>query len=433
MKAKDTRRVTSTAGRINRHHVASLFWTLAVVNAAILLTVLVFWCYAAETEALGRDWAFALRRRVEWTEGLGVFGTLDSVSYVFSLPDGDVFRVSAGSFLMAAARAGIICLGFEMLALVHRWRSGRRQIMRLLSPLRQVSETAQQLSRAGLDEQKFHDLESAIEALSPTAPDARLSTGDSDLEGLENAVNNLLGRLHESYRQQIRFVSDASHELRTPISVIRGYAEMLDRWGKGDEKILGEGITAIRTEADNMQGLVEQLLFLARGDAGRNQPRMEPMDLSKLMQELHEEYTMIDQGHAWQLQQDSPVPATGDQAQLKQAARILCDNAIKYSSPGEAIILRAFMDEQGAPCFSVQDSGQGISGGDMPHIFERFYRADPARARNSGGTGLGLSIAKWIVDRHGGYFKVISREEVGTRMMVCLPASRSTHKKSTTE
>ena len=431
MKVKDTRRVTSTAGRINRHHVASLFWTLAAVNTAILAVVLITWCHAAETEALGSAWTLALRRRVEWTGGLGFFDTLDTVTYVFSLPEGEVFCVPAGSFLTAAARVGIVCLGFEILTLVHRWRIGRRQIMRLLSPLRQVSETAQQLSRAGFDEQKFHDLESAIEALSPSTPDARLSTGDSDLEGLENAVNNLLGRLHESYRQQIRFVSDASHQLRTPISVIRGYAEMLDRWGKGDEKILGEGITAIRTEADNMQGLVEQLLFLARGDAGRNQPRMVPMDLSKMMQELHEEYTMIDQSHAWQLQQDGPVPATGDQAQLKQAARILCDNAMKYSSPGEPIILRAFMDEQGAPCFSVQDSGQGIAGGDIPHIFERFYRADPARARNSGGTGLGLSIAKWIVDRHGGYFKVISREEVGTRMVVCLPAPRAALKEQT--
>ena len=111
-------------------------------------------------------------------------------------------------------------------------------------------------------------------------------------------------------------------------------------------------------------------------------------------------------------------PSTG-------AARILCDNALKYSPQGEPIVLRAFFDEQGAPCFSVQDHGQGISSADIPHIFERFYRADPARARNSGGTGLGLSIAKWIVDRHGGYFRVISREEVGTRMVVCLPGAQA--------
>ena len=417
--------MTSTASRINRHHVASLFWTLVAVDFVILLTILLTWAYMTEKAALGDAWAANMHRRAEWTEGLSFFDTLRSVVYRFSLPEGEPFQLEAGSFLIMVTRAGLACLGFEALTLVHRWRSGRQQIMRLLSPLHQMSETAQQLSQAGFDEQKFHDLEHAIEALSPTAPDARLSTGDSDLESLENAVNNLLGRLHASYRQQIRFVSDASHELRTPISVIRGYAEMLDRWGKDDKKILGEGITAIRTETDNMQQLVEQLLFLARGDAGRNQPQMKPVDLSTMMQELHEEYTMIDKGHIWQLQQDGPVPATGDQAQLKQAARILCDNALKYSPQGEPIILRAFIDDQGVPCFSIQDHGQGISSADIPHIFERFYRADPARARNSGGTGLGLSIAKWIVDRHGGYFKVISREEVGTRMVVCLPGAQA--------
>lgn len=420
-KLRESRRVTSIASRINRHHVASLFWTLAVVDAVILAVVLMAWCYTVETAALGDSWVPQLARRVEWQNGLGFFDALRTVVYRFSLPGAEPVSASAGKFLLTVSRAAFGCLCFEMLTLIHRWRGGRQQIMRLLSPLHQMSETAQQLSQAGFDEQKYHELEQAIEQLSATAPDARLSTGDSDLEGLENAVNNLLSRLHESYRRQIRFVSDASHELRTPISVIRGYAEMLDRWGKQDEKVLEEGITAIRTETDNMQSLVEQLLFLARGDAGRNQPQMKRLDLAALMQGLHEEYTMIDKEHAWQLQQEGPVPATADPSQLKQAARILCDNAIKYSPAGEPIILKAFRDEQGAPCFSVQDNGQGISGADVPHIFERFFRADPARARNSGGTGLGLSIAKWIVDRHGGYFKVISKEGVGTRMVVCLP------------
>lgn len=421
MKAKESKPVSSIARRINRHHVASLFWTLMMVNLAIVGTVLLIWGYTTEKQALGSSWIPRLSRWAEWTQGLGLFDTLKTVTYTFGLPDAQPIIINAGHFLSMLALCALICLGIEGLTLIHRWRSGRQQIMRLLSPLHQMSETARQLSQESFDEQKFHDLEHAIEALSPTAPDARLSTGDSDLEGLENAVNDLLSRLHESYRRQIRFVSDASHELRTPISVIRGYAEMLDRWGKDDKKVLGEGITAIRTETDNMQQLVEQLLFLARGDAGRNQPQMKPLNLSKMMQELHEEYTMIDKGHTWRLQHEGPVSATGDQALLKQAARILCDNAIKYSSQGERILLRAFFDEQGAPCFSVQDSGSGIGASDIPHIFERFYRADPARARNSGGTGLGLSIAKWIVDRHGGYFKVISREEVGTRMVVCLP------------
>lgn len=413
--------MTSIASRINRHHVADLFWTLIFINIAVLGTILVSWCYTAEKAALGHAWIPKLLRSIEWVEGNSFSQTLPTVQYIFSLPQGELFRVTAGTQLMVLYRASFFLAIVEVLTLVFRWRNGKGQTMNLLSPLHKMSETAEQLSRAGFDEQKYHDLENAIEAISASAPDAKLSTGDTDLLGLENAVNNLLTRMHENYRHQIRFVSDASHELRTPISVIRGYAEMLDRWGKDDKKILEEGITAIRTETDNMQQLVEQLLFLARGDAGNHQPLSKPMDLSKLMHELYDEYAMIDEDHHWRIQADTIVPAAGDPAQLKQAARILCDNAMKYSGKDSVITLRSFVDEQGVPCFSVQDSGVGISSADIPHIFERFYRADPARGRNSGGTGLGLSIAKLVIDRHKGYFQVISHEGVGTRMVVCLP------------
>lgn len=421
MRAKESKRMTSIARRINRHHVADLFWTLVFINIAVLATILVSWCYTTEKAALGQEWVPSLLRSIEWVEGKSFSQTLPTVQYIFSLPEGELFRVYAGTQLMVLYRASFFLAIVEILTLTFRWRKGKGQTMHLLSPLHKMSETAEQLSRVGFDEQKFHDLEDAIEAISASAPDAKLSTGDTDLLGLENAVNNLLTRMHENYRHQIRFVSDASHELRTPISVIRGYAEMLDRWGKDDKKILEEGITAIRTETDNMQQLVEQLLFLARGDSGRHQPLLKPMDLSKVMHELYDEYAMIDEDHHWRIQADTIVPAAGDPCQLKQAARILCDNAMKYSVKDNVITLRSFVDEQGVPCFSVQDSGVGISAVDIPHIFERFYRADPARGRNSGGTGLGLSIAKLIIDRHKGYFQVISHEGVGTRMVVCLP------------
>lgn len=106
---------------------------------------------------------------------------------------------------------------------------------------------------------------------------------------------------------------------------------------------------------------------------------------------------------------------------VKQAARILVDNAAKYTPAGADIVLQVKKNEKNHPCFVVQDEGIGIAAGDVSHVFERFFRADPARGRDSGGTGLGLSIAKWIVDRHGGYFQVLSREEIGTRITVCFP------------
>ena len=106
---------------------------------------------------------------------------------------------------------------------------------------------------------------------------------------------------------------------------------------------------------------------------------------------------------------------------LKQTARILVENAVKYTGDNESIILRTGVNEKGDVYFSVQDNGIGIDENDVPHIFERFFRADTARVRKNGGTGLGLSIAKWIVDSHNGYFSVLSRKGIGTRITVFLP------------
>ena len=127
------------------------------------------------------------------------------------------------------------------------------------------------------------------------------SLGDQELQGIEAAMNNLLRRMHESYQQQARFVNDASHELRTPIAVIQGYANMLDRWGREDESVLNESITAITHEADHMNQLVEQLLFLARGDSGRTKLKQEPINPGPMMQEIYEESLMIDENHPYRL------------------------------------------------------------------------------------------------------------------------------------
>ena len=153
-----------------------------------------------------------------------------------------------------------------------------------LRPLQEFADAAMKLSELdGETEQRYQKLESAIDNLSPAEDDQKLSTGDAELAGLETAVNKLMARMRESYRQQARFVSDASHELRTPIAVIRGYADLLDRWGKTDEKILEESIQAIKSESESMQHLVEQLLFLARGDSGRTPLNVTDFDISDMM------------------------------------------------------------------------------------------------------------------------------------------------------
>ena len=262
-------------------------------------------------------------------------------------------------------------------------------------------------------------LEAAIDKLSPDEEDQKLETGYAELAGLETAVNKLMTRMRDSYRQQARFVSDASHELRTPIAVIKGYADLLDRWGKTDEKILEESIEAIKSESDSMQHLVEQLLFLARGDSGRTTLNITDFDVTEVMKEVCEESAMIDQAHTYLFEGEEPVPASGDVSLIKQAARILIENASKYTPEGGEIKLRS-LNVNGHPAFSVQDSGIGISERDIPHIFDRFYRADDSRSKQTGGSGLGLAIAKWIVERHGGHFEIISRKDIGTRITVVL-------------
>ena len=319
-----------------------------------------------------------------------------------------------------------VAIGFQLLILIGNLFAGIYQIRRKLQPLNEMAELTNQLGNASngqfnFDESKVHNLEDAIAKITPNGPNGALHTTDEDLKGLEIAINNLLERMRESYRQQSRFVSDASHELRTPIAVIQGYVNMLDRWGKEDETILDESIEAIKNESDHMKKLVEQLLFLARGDSGRTQLTIEQFSLYDMMKEVYEESLMIDENHVYEFKGDSGTTAYGDSSMLKQTARILVDNAAKYTLQKDVITLSCGNDSDGKTYFYVQDNGIGMCENDVSHVFERFYRADEARDKKTGGTGLGLSIAKWIVDRHGGYFNVLSRQELGTRITVVLP------------
>ena len=416
-----TRRFHSIARRIGRSFVMRMGMALLIMNLLVYASVLAYAGYTAEKNALKGAWQADLTRKVIMKPAPTFSQRLETAEYTFALKGEEAYLVPAGALLVLLYGGAYALLGAEALLLLILQRGAKRRIRYLLVPLRKIAETAQELSQSGFDEQRVHTLEDAIDQLSVQTPEARLQIGDSELSGLEASVNNLIKRMHEAYRQQIRFVSDASHELRTPIAVIRGYADLLSRWGKDDQKVKDEAVQAILSEADNMQRLVEQLLFLARGDAGRTPFAPRAVNLHELIQETHEEYTLIDISHQWRLKSEGPVRALGDEAMLKQLLRILSDNALRFSSPGTAITLRAFYNEKGLACFSVQDNGVGISSEDLPHVFERFFRTDPARGR--GGTGLGLAIAKWIVDRHSGYIDVYSRVGMGTRFTVSLPAA----------
>lgn len=296
---------------------------------------------------------------------------------------------------------------------------GASRVRHHMKPLYEMAVKMDEVARQPFSMEKMENIQQAISSVNTDMPDAKVTTGDEDLRSLELAINSLIERMRESHRQQERFVSDASHELRTPIAVIQGYVNMLDRWGKSDEQILNESIEALKNESEHMKNLVEQLLFLARGDSGRNTLEFVDFDLSEIVREVYDESVMIDEHHKYELHAEEPAIVHGDMAMLKQSMRIMIQNAAKYSHAGDTIALGAKSIE-GRPAYFIQDEGIGMGESEVVHVFERFYRADGARSSQEGGTGLGLSIAKWIVDAHKGEIEILSRPEFGTRFTVKL-------------
>ncbi|QNK39150.1 HAMP domain-containing sensor histidine kinase [Caproicibacter fermentans] len=261
-------------------------------------------------------------------------------------------------------------------------------------------------------------------ARSITAKDLskRIDTVDShdEFRELAETFNGMLDRIQESYEKQNRFVSDASHELRTPLSVVSGYANLLRRWGSGSPDVLEESVEKIIEETGNMQQLVDRLLFLARADRKTQHVRFERFSVTDMMREVAEETRMIDEEHRLTENMEEGVFLTADYALLKQAMRAIVDNSMKYTPPEGAISISC-REQNGLVELEVADTGIGISEKDLPHIFDRFYKADEARTRGKGSSGLGLSIAKWIVERHRGEIRVSSRPGNGTKFTVCLP------------
>lgn len=415
-KKNKVKNVTSIAIKLNSISVRELFFKFLFLDICIIAILIGFWCIEGEIQFYG-EFVKDAQRTIN-------FYPIETANYKVVWNDGKTLVKEASEFLYNIIKLIKIIGIIEGILLLEEIIFGTARIRKILKPLNEIAETASRLSDMAFDEEKFHSLEDAISKISPVASDERVHIGDNELQGLEEAINNLLDRMRDSYRQQARFVSDASHELRTPISVIQGYANMLDRWGKEDESVLDESIKAIKSESENMKNLVEQLLFLARGINGKTQLQITEFSLNHMMTEVFEESKMIDKKHIYKYIEEERTTVYGDIGLLKQTVRILIDNAAKYTDEGELIILKVGISTKGEPYFSVQDNGIGMEEEDVTHMFERFFRADTARVRKNGGTGLGLSIAKWIIDNHKGYFSVLSRKDIGTRITVFLPKKK---------
>lgn len=271
-----------------------------------------------------------------------------------------------------------------------------------MQPVKNMSSTARQITASDLGRR------------------LKISDAEDELSDLARTFNSMLDRLEDSFKRQREFVSDASHELRTPISVIKGYINLLDRWGKDNDEIREEAITAIKEEADHMDKLIESLLFLARGDIENIEVVKETFYLDKVVKRICDEMSMINDNINIECRVNDGIEFKGDKKLIIQLLRIFLDNSIKYTPKGGKIIVSVTHKNKNI-ILEIEDTGQGIPENEIPHIFERFYRVDKSRNSNNGGTGLGLAIAKEIIDIHEGDVEVISKKNEGTKTKVSLP------------
>ncbi|PYI54825.1 sensor histidine kinase [Paenibacillus flagellatus] len=271
----------------------------------------------------------------------------------------------------------------------------------MFQPIRQLYTTMQLIQQSGT----FRKL------------DGEFTAKADELGKLGVTFNEMIERLEELAAKQKRFVADASHELRTPLTIIESYASILKRWGLDDSELREEAVESILSETNRLKGLVGSLMQLADSERAESL-KPEGIDLVKLIRSAAKH---MEVGFHRDVAVESPadsVPMTGDPQKLRQLLLILLDNAIKYSSKPVTIRIKP---EPESVRFEVVDRGVGLGENEKRHVFDRFYRVDQARTRQTGGFGLGLSIAKSIVNRHGGTIDIRSRPGVGTIVSVTLP------------
>ena len=269
---------------------------------------------------------------------------------------------------------------------------------RALRPIDTIAQTARQITAAD-------DLSRRIPYDGP--PD--------ELGQLTRVFNKTLERLERLFNVQRRFVADVSHEMRTPLTIIRGNLDLMRRYGY-DEEVMH----AIEGEARRMSRLVDELLLLARADAGHLTLNKEVVSLDTLVLEVSNQARVLTDDVADTPEQLDQALVLGDADRLKQLLLNLMTNGVKYTPAGGTVTL-SLARENGWAHVRVADTGIGIAEKDLPHIFDPFYRVDPARSRAQGGTGLGLSIARWIAEMHNGRISVSSEVGKGSVFTVALP------------
>ena len=322
--------------------------------------------------------------------------------------EGQVFVIQVGEpmgdFLEAITRFRKAMLIAIPALLLLATAGGYLMSMRALLPVDQITRAAQNITA--------HDLSTRVEV-----PGAR-----DEVQRLAQTMNAMLQRIESGFLRITQFTTDASHEFRTPVALIRTQAELALRKSRSEAEYR-EALQEILTESEQTTGLIENLMLLARADAGTETLRFETLDIAELARSVVGRGRTLAEakniGWSGEISNEA-LWVQGDALALERLLLILIDNAVKYTPPNGQIRVAVRRDDSNA-ALEFQDTGIGISDEDLTHIFERFYRADKARSRDSGGAGLGLSIGRWIATAHSGEIAVQSTPSGGSIFRVRIP------------
>jgi len=345
------------------------------------------------TEYLGKDVPLRI-----WNQKVSVRGESYFIQSAFEMDDFyealDYFKlmlfISIPTLLLCAAAGGY-------------WISTRA-----LAPVDQITQTARTISAQNLSSRL-------------AVPD----TGD-ELQRLSETLNGMLERLESAFKKITQFTADASHELRTPVAVMRTRAELALRKARSADEYR-EVIAEVLAELEKTSALIEQLMFLARADSGAETLHFTPTNVTEVLHEACHQGSALAEARqvAFREQISSEnMWIQGDASSLRRLFLILIDNAVKYT-PANGQVEVSLQRNDGFAVAEVRDTGIGIAESDLPNVFERFYRADKARTRELGGVGLGLSIGRWITEVHSGTIKVHSAPGRGSIFQIRLPIASS--------
>jgi heavy metal sensor kinase len=282
--------------------------------------------------------------------------------------------------------------------------AGYSLAQRALRPIEQMARRAQEITPERLDARLANDY------------------SDDEMRQLAAVFNDTLARLEKAFEQLRRFTADASHELRTPLAMIRSVGEVgLQKDGTRAE--YRDMVGSMLEEVNRLTSLIDNLLTISRADSGHIQLHRTVLPVLTLVREAAAIFEVLieEKGLRIAVEGDENAHVEGDYVFLRQAFVNLIHNAVKYSPAGAAIRVRVASAE-GSVVVEIEDSGPGIPVDDQPKVFDRFYRVDKARWRESGGAGLGLSIVKWAVEAHGGQVTLDSKPDQGCTLRISLPA-----------